>query len=875
MMRFPKLLILMGLALAVLSCGKESGVNGGDDDNTQKPLTDPSIPMMSDACIQYELKPEAVMVPAKVARQVDEVDTESCLFVLPASAQKPEVGQILIFNTPTEALPDGLLAKVTDVQEAGSGYVVSYQNAEVTEAFKSLKIDEAYLPIVSNVERVVDPDGNDVKGAEWGPSTKGKAKGVEVLELKLPERGIKVDGVEITPKMSIDMVMRYMMDNDGLSVKYANLSVDADVTLAADLELATLAEAKLFEKSIPLATIFFKAIVVGPVVLTPYVDLALNVRAEGKVSLEASVSYKRTVHTRLSYQSGASGLGLTPTVELEPEAPDALEIAFGPKFEGGFVFGMGIGVGLGLYGQSLALGSALDLGTKMTISSKLDLAAFKGTTMDWLSVYDLNDPLYPDLSKHFEYASKWKFAAFEDIMYNEALVVEMEANLVLGFRRVGSVRLPEYSVPIDSYNVCPQVKVDEKDFFTSTASSLVTLKLHHPKKSLFDEAVEYRAVFTPAGDGEKGKPSEVKFNFDDEIRSRLKAQIKNDDVYTTATAQLSDDSRYDLVVYMDIDLLDLSVPVFEGKSAPMPPVKIEPDELAYTAEGGTQSAQIDAGLYKYYGARVREEGEGWCEARCPGNFAVDISVDPNEGKEARTCVVDCWVSERANPAEEDKVYVSVQVSQEASSNTGSGILKITEITYLRFNCETDAETHLVWTEPKEDGGGGSMTFNEMYYMWHKTWDEITFSQSGSTLTIQAMQVYSGPNGDMMFNNYFGVEVVVTGFEEPYSNCRVQTASFLNTAEGKTTLDEPFWLTTSAKDQVTLSNIPMNDHRVYQSGKTGDFIFVSEGRGNVQISGYSAVNHSTRVGGYYQDRNHYYVGSDRDLGVVEFEFNYQD
>ena len=42
------LVILMGLALAVLSCEKESGVNGGGDDNTQKPLTDPSIPMMSD-----------------------------------------------------------------------------------------------------------------------------------------------------------------------------------------------------------------------------------------------------------------------------------------------------------------------------------------------------------------------------------------------------------------------------------------------------------------------------------------------------------------------------------------------------------------------------------------------------------------------------------------------------------------------------------------------------------------------------------------------------------------------------------------------------------------------------------------------------------
>ena len=51
-------------------------------------------------------------MPEAVANQITAVDTLGHSLTLPLSAEKPEVGQTLIINTPSKILHDGLLAKV-------------------------------------------------------------------------------------------------------------------------------------------------------------------------------------------------------------------------------------------------------------------------------------------------------------------------------------------------------------------------------------------------------------------------------------------------------------------------------------------------------------------------------------------------------------------------------------------------------------------------------------------------------------------------------------------------------------------------------------------------------------------------------------------
>ena len=105
-----KLAILVMTALITVSCSKS-------DDNDEKGgggvVPDPDIPTLSE--ITYDLNKNAVIIPEAATKQLSSVDTLGHKLTLPTSAGKPEVGQCLIFNTPTKQLPDGLLAIVKEV----------------------------------------------------------------------------------------------------------------------------------------------------------------------------------------------------------------------------------------------------------------------------------------------------------------------------------------------------------------------------------------------------------------------------------------------------------------------------------------------------------------------------------------------------------------------------------------------------------------------------------------------------------------------------------------------------------------------------------------------------------------------------------------
>ena len=548
-----RLLLTMAMcyvaAFTVTSCSSE-------DDNVAEEITnnngnnggsggkENNIPVMSE--ITYQLSSTAVVVPATTANAISDVDEDAKTLTMPLTASEPQVGQTLIFNTPTAAMPDGLLAKVKSVTETETGYEITYEDAELGDAFESIDIPEQYIPLYDKVERVVDADGNELSYVKEAVT---RASGKNDLKLVLPEKGWTIDGVDVTPKMTIDMAMRYVMQYGDGAIDYACCKVDADVTLGADMELKK-KEGTGFKKEIPLATVYFAAIPVGPVVITPFVDLTFVVKAEGKITLEASISYKRTAHSELIYQKGQ---GLNLKVYFDPEEPDALNYNIGPKLEGGVSYGLSMNTNLGLYGKTFALGASMDIRKKETISAKLDLAALTGGFEDYLLAVT-----FPTLSL---LGSKWDFLKWEGFHYGMALTVQGAANLTLLGKKWFDFELPEWSLPLESYPIMPQVKLDEKDFIKYDDSKKeMTVTLHHPQRSLFDFDTEYRAEWVPVGGSADAKKVVDYFNFDDSKRHLLEADTKN--VTSVAVGKLQAGQNYVLNVYMSMFDGTLEFPVF-------------------------------------------------------------------------------------------------------------------------------------------------------------------------------------------------------------------------------------------------------------------------------------------------------------------------
>lgn len=650
---FMKLAILVMTIMMAVACSKSDGDDNKGSGGGQTPTPDPPTPSTpsQQSGIKYELSPTAVLVPEATAKSITNVDTVGYKFTMPLNGSKPEVGQCLIINTPTTALPDGLLAKVKSVKETSSDYEVSYQDAELKDAFKELHIPEQEIALGEYVQHVYDANGKEVKFARV-PNT--RAKGVKNFNISIPEISWELlPGLELTPKMSMDITLYYTMQYGDYQIDYVGAKIDNEVTLAEDIAF-TLDKASLVEYEKPLLYILCGGIPVGPIVITPGIEVSGIFKADGKLALEASISYKRMLHANLRYQAkgGLNECSLT----LDPPADDAFQFTFGPKFEGGFSVGALFGCDLGIYKKVFSLRSRITAMMKESISGKVDFVAFTGNGDEWLEA--ANPSPSAQMASVVKNAKKWKFGQFENLMLNQALVTQLGIDVITLGKKVTKKDFPEMTSTIDSSPICPQVKVDDKDFLMVDNGNEVTLMLHHPSKSVLDGFTEYRAEFKPA---KGGAAISKHFNFDDDIRTRLIAQVKNDDVTTEIKTKLNYGEDYALTVYMN--LLSLDIPVFKGTVRLNEP-KVDPTELEFKAEGGTQKVKIEKGTYQYCGVDVASTDASWLSAKVNSDGTVSVTAKANSQENERVATVNCWVSSKESPKDSEKVLLPITVKQE-------------------------------------------------------------------------------------------------------------------------------------------------------------------------------------------------------------------
>ncbi len=264
--------------------------------------------------------------------------------------------------------------------------------------------------------------------------------------------------------------------------------------------------------------------------------------------------------------------------------------------------------------------------------------------------------------------------------------------------------------------------------------------------------------------------------------------------------------------------------------------------------------------YNYYGASVDADGQGWCSVAAPGNNKIDITVTKNTGT-LRTCYVNCWVANVQNPTESEKVILPVLVTQNPYK------MEVTEATFERFNFETEAHTDLIW----DYDGGGHMEFGEMVYWWHRDWDEMYVTHTHDTLTFWARHTReNAPNGDLYYDHEYNISIMITGFAEPFNNCEVNTVTYHHTWNGRNPDPNGNWQTNVGEAKVILAHIPLVDHNINTGNKTGRLYFEYKNEDMRVIEAYN-LDHSDTKDGHYQERNHQYVGSTRDIGLVEVNF----
>lgn len=288
----------------------------------------------------------------------------------------PQVPSRIVINTPCEALPDGLLANIYSMREEGDEYVFLYSDMRVTDVFKDLELDTGDLDLGGSAIRIEDADGNPVSFSRTRASTSKK------IHIDFPQLSWQfLPGFYFTPKIGIDLAMKLQMSIGDWKLSTLNVKVDMDTTLGGELELKLSASREIYKK---LFSIYVAAIPVGPVLITPSIDLYGVVGVDGSIGLSAQAS--TTIHSSAwMHYDELEGLSGTMTA-TDPQEGET-KFGAGPKIDGGLSYGLGVGPAVGIFGDMVQAGMTINMRLREGITFAPDLISsdenycWQGTTL--------------------------------------------------------------------------------------------------------------------------------------------------------------------------------------------------------------------------------------------------------------------------------------------------------------------------------------------------------------------------------------------------------------------------------------------------------------------------------------------------------------
>ena len=325
-----------------------------------------------EAQLNYTLSEDAVIAPKSLAQYITKtigLDDGSRYFFfvvdksIPAELM-PEVGTNLVVNTPTEVIPDGFAGHVDNIYERPDGFEFSCTKLEVTDIFKDLNLNIDEMDLSGRIEKIVDAEGNEVPFTAQ-PQTKASA--MKRVHIDLPQASWDfLPGLSLTPKMALDIALKLQMIIGDWKISTLNVKVDTDATLGAELELKL---SSSVEEYIRLLTVYVAAIPVGPLLITPAIDVYAIFGVDGSIGLSAEMS--TVLHSSASLHYDEIN-GLSGELKTRDPEPGETKISAGPKVEAGFSYGLGVGPSVGIYGDALAVGMSVNLRLREAFTIKHD-----------------------------------------------------------------------------------------------------------------------------------------------------------------------------------------------------------------------------------------------------------------------------------------------------------------------------------------------------------------------------------------------------------------------------------------------------------------------------------------------------------------------
>ena len=401
---------------------------------------------------EYGLADHTVFVPESMCKAITSADPDAKTFTVPISKTgniKPEKGLKLIMNTPTDVFPDGLLAEVTDVRESGGNYVVSYRMIALEKAFTDLRIDETELDLSSHLLRIEDASGKEVHFTR----TRDIDKKTYHIEIPAASWPLPFAGLEIAPIMSADVTMTLQTVISGGDMYVFNMNVQTDLHIGATVAMG--AEGKVIDERKPLYTMFFAAIPVGPVLVTPFIQLSAVYYVSGKVSIEATVKY-HTVQTQGVHYDINTGWSAND-FSARNNNGEWEEVSISPKIEGSVAYGLGLGPYVGIYGKVVAVGVSFDTLIKETVSEAFDL-------------------LNGDPSQYLD----WSFIRhLQNIEYTGAVVGAASFDVELVGLDAASIESPEFTLASNTIKILPFVN-DNFSFERTDEGMELTIEVENP-----------------------------------------------------------------------------------------------------------------------------------------------------------------------------------------------------------------------------------------------------------------------------------------------------------------------------------------------------------------------------------------------------------
>ena len=407
----------------------------------------------------------------------------------------PIAGENWVFNTPSETFPDGRLAFIQEVKDLGDRYEVRYSDAGLNACFRDLNLPEQEVDITSHVTRIEDENGRQLSFSR----TKAASKS-EPFNIKIHPGSISMDNLEIEPTINLSTVLKTRVDLEDYKLYSLDFVVDTDCTLEMDYSVSAGVD---FDYHMPVLKVFMSAIPVGPLLVTPFLEVDLTVGSCIQGGINAKYEYSR--HCRASvhydYLNSWSADMSSPDQDDSGWRPSRL----GPKLSCSTRYGIGIGPEIGLYGDAISVG--------FLINAQMQHQVEAG--MNW------NDYNFINILQETDYTTSFLLGAY----------VSADG---LGFPF--SLDLPSMEFPICSYKMLPTVSSVEQDCVGTQATFVAWLK----NKTLYTD-LPMRVRLIPLGGSEQDA---VTAEFGDVSRQLETLNAGAESVCVEAKASLDEGLEY-------------------------------------------------------------------------------------------------------------------------------------------------------------------------------------------------------------------------------------------------------------------------------------------------------------------------------------------